>query len=165
MIGMKRHVAIVLALMLIGCAGRNQTSSTQADSDFLKTLRAQRVALAADVERTRATLAKIQDEHPDLDEQCELARQETAQVSASLTDAKLETIDAKSKYAAGHPVVQSAAKREEELYSLYQQALKRMLALAQLALERDRLAELLREQREDLRRLDDRIAHLEDRRA
>ena len=119
--------------------------------------------MAVRVNELDAALVKLQDAHPDLDHMRESAQVNALQVGQSLTAAKLESIDTKSKYAPGHPAVQTAIKREAEIYPMYQEAMKKLHEINKLVLERDRLAEALREQRDALRRLDERIARLEDR--
>ena len=170
---MWRVLVLMAVAVTLGCANEQRprqaspqpTTGVPRDDSHLIALRERRAELAAEVRELEAALTKLQDENRDLDEMREILKGNTANLSQALTDAKIDTIDAKSKYAGGHPAVQSAVKREEELYGLYQQSMKRMNDVNKLALERDRLAERLRELRESLRRLDDRIAHLEDRRA
>jgi predicted nucleic acid-binding Zn-ribbon protein len=157
---------MTLVLMLIGCASQQPAPQPQAGYDAkLRSLRESREEGVARIDALEAALTRLQDAHPDLEGNRDTLREDLQQVSQAYVAAQLERIDAESKYGAGHPVVRAAQKKEENMFSLYQEKLKRMSETDKLVRERDRLAEQLRDARESLRRLDDRIAHLEDRAA
>ena len=164
---MRFSIVTTFALMVFGCASQAPAPQPQlqpqAQRDaHLQSLRESREKLAADIGSLEMILTQLDDQHPDLEGMRDGLRQDLQQVSQAYVSSQLERIDAESKYGAGHPVVRSAQKKEETMYSLYQQKWKQLTDADKLVRERDRLAERLRDERDLLRRLDERIAHLED---
>jgi len=164
---MRLSIVMTLALIVLGCASQPPPTQPQVQPQaqrdaHLQSLRETREKLAADIGSLEMLLTQLHDQHPDLEGMRDGLRQDLQQVSQAYVSSQLERIDAESKYGAGHPVVRSAQKKEETMYTLYQQKLKQLTEADKLVRERDRLAEQLRDARDLLRRLDERIAHLED---
>jgi chromosome segregation ATPase len=153
---------LTLGLLLVGCASQRAQPRLSYDA-HLHSLLETREKLVAQVAELEMALVKLQDQHPDPDGMRDAARQDLQHLSQAYVTSQLERIEAESKYGPGHPVVRAAQKKEESMHSLYQQKLKHLSESDQRVRERDRLAQQLRDARESLRRLDDRIAHLEDR--
>jgi uncharacterized protein involved in exopolysaccharide biosynthesis len=84
-----------------------------------------------------------------------------AQISQAYVGAQLARIDAESKFGAGHPVVRSASKAEEDYYTLYQQALKKHMDHNVKAADYARLQGDLALKQEQSRRMLDRVKQLE----
>jgi predicted nucleic acid-binding Zn-ribbon protein len=164
---MRFSIVMTLALIVFGCASQAPPAQPQVQPQaqrdaHLQSLRKTREKLAADIDALEIMLTRLHDEHSDLEGMRDGLRQDLQQVSQAYVSSQLERIDAESKYGAGHPAVRSAQKKEETMYALYQQKLKQLTEADKLVRERDRLAEQLRDARDSLRRLDERIAHLED---
>jgi chromosome segregation ATPase len=172
---MWRFAVPVAVLAVVGCANPRPSADAPAGSSpqpatraargggHVQDLREARDAQAARVREIEASLRAFEDANPSLDQVRAATSQGLIQISNALVKARIEEVEVQFKYAAGHPAAQAAAKQEQELAALYRQSMEKMNELDRLALERDRLTDALRDAREELRRLDDRIARLEDR--
>ena len=163
--------AVVSVGVLIpwGCASSSTrpsqpgpTTRVAQDDALLPRLRQQRAELAAEVADLRESLAAFQAQHPSVD-MLEVTMESLQAISQAYVAAQLATIEARTRYAEAHPAVLAAERHEQELHKRYEQALRRFTDVNRLARDRERLQTDLAEKREALRRLDDRIAHLEDR--
>lgn len=163
---MRPSIVLTAALVLVGCSGRQQPAPPPSQpTAHLQSLRDAREKLAAQIASLETSLTQLQDQYPDVEGSRDALRHDVQQVSQAYVAAQLERIDAESKYGAGHPLVRTAQKKQENMSSLYQQKLKKLSEADKRVRERDRLVEQLQYARESLRRLDDRIANLEDRAA
>ncbi len=146
---------------VVGTYAEMSTQQRENESTkLLRTLEQQRAQTDAETRAIEDAMREYKKNNPTLAYETVITG-DLAQISQALTSAKLATIDAKSKFAAGHPVVRSALSAEEQLYSLYQQALKRHMDHHSKAADYARLQGDLAQKQEFSRRMLDRIKQLE----
>jgi hypothetical protein len=117
----------------VGCA-RSTPSTEAANPDggrrepgdaLLITLREKRDELLAEVDAAERAAEQFRAQHPESFAVTTLVPQQLQQVSQAYVNAQLATINAKAQYAAGHPVLAAAQRREKELRERYDLELTR----------------------------------------
>ncbi len=129
-------------------------------SKLLRALEQQKAKNDADVRAIEAAIHEFRKANPKLAFDAVITGK-VQQISQAYVASQLASIDAKAKYAPGHPVVRAALENEQQLYNLYEQALKEHVDVHAKSADQARLQTDLAQKQEFSRRLLDRIKQLE----
>jgi hypothetical protein len=137
-----------------------QSTSATPTRDLLDGLSQSRSVSEQEIRELESRRFQFRKSHPNLTMDSVIAAELQA-LSRALVEAQLVTIDAKAKYAATHPTLLAAIKKEQELFRRFEASLKRFSEVNDAALEHAKLETELEIKRQFLKRLDERIRELE----
>lgn len=138
-------------------AGDPASAPAAQPSGDTRSLRDERNLIVDRVLRLEIELAEFKLQHPEVPTMSEVVGQRLARISEALVSAQLRSIDARACYAAKHPALRQALARERELFEMYEAAHRQVIDTNRLAAQHAKLTAELAQQREYLRRLDERL--------
>ncbi len=136
------------------------TGKKTASSELLRTLQENKAAADAEMQQIRDKMFEFERRHPSLRLEM-VANAELQAINQALVQAQMSAIDARSKFAANHPVRVAAERLEKEFRNRYDEAVTKATALNSLMGEYQRMALDVQQKQEFVKRLDDRIKEVE----
>jgi hypothetical protein len=170
----KRFALTLIVLVLgvaAGCASPRRESTappttqpvrqSSTSAELLKGLSDAQERAVEELEAIEHQLAEFARANPQLGAMSYVIPARLQQVTQALVAAELATIDMRAKYAPNHPAVRAAEQHENELTKLYERELHQYAEWNTLQSQHARLSAESVQRREFLRRLRERILHLE----